>query len=144
MKYQRFTQSSCKDIEIRKFGFVTKTQLLCRKLRRRKKFRKTALYILSKIQTVCKSNLIFFKIWIFFYFVYFAYITLLNFAFSFNNFEINMFVIFYFLILLKFNKISFLTFKFFKIWEEEYSNRIYSPSPPPRYSDCDLTHFMCK
>ena len=29
MKYQRFTQSGCKNIEIRKFMFVTKTQLLC-------------------------------------------------------------------------------------------------------------------
>ena len=28
MKYQKFTPSDCKDIEIRKFEFVAKTQLL--------------------------------------------------------------------------------------------------------------------
>ena len=29
MKYQRFTQSGCKDIEITKSKFVVKTQFLC-------------------------------------------------------------------------------------------------------------------
>ena len=32
LKYQRFTSSDCKDIGIRQFEFVTKTQFLCSKL----------------------------------------------------------------------------------------------------------------
>ena len=31
LKYQRFTPSGCKDIEIRKFEFVANSQLLCKK-----------------------------------------------------------------------------------------------------------------
>jgi len=31
LKYRRFAPSGCKDIEIRKLGFVAKTQFLCKR-----------------------------------------------------------------------------------------------------------------